>query len=78
MSEYGVCQPALIRFMFNRFFSVDGWDFGVSGIRVPDGDDMFHFLAEFEVFIADERAHKAVFNLIGSGGTLPCGTCRNH
>ena len=77
MSEYGVSQSALIRFMFNRFFSADGWDFGVSGIRVPDGDDMFHFLAEFEVFIADERAHKAVFNLIGSGGSLPCGTCRN-
>ena len=77
MSEYGVSQSALIRFMFNRFFNVDGWDFGVSGIRVSEGDDTFHMLAELLVFIADERAHEAVFNFIGSGGTLPCGSCGN-
>ena len=34
-------------------------------------------LAEFEAFIADEKAHMYVWNLTGSSGSLPCGSCRN-
>ena len=57
MVEYGISQPALIRFMFSRFFMLMEWISVCLAFVFPMGGDKFHMPAEFIAFIANERAH---------------------
>jgi len=68
----------LLNYVVTVFFSAK-FNFAVTGMNFPgtDGKGKFHMFGELSAMVQDERAHKSVFELKGSGGWKCCGKCSN-
>ena len=73
--EAGITVSMLMRFMVRTFFSPDerGHNISTGGILV--GQDTLY--GDFETVCADEKALRALLNLVGASGILCCCCCRN-
>ena len=70
----GISQ--LMRYIMNVFFSKDGQSF-TRGCLINYKGESVLVRAAFTGFLADEKAHKEIWECKGASGTKPCISCKN-